>query len=203
LRERYEERIEEVGRYVDAYGRYSWPVRSLDDLRLAPFHLLASEGAVHTDKDHGWHMGVLGRFCEADAGLLLATSHTRVKTTDPESIEKGVRWWEEITDRGGEGMVVKPLDFVARGRRGMVQPGIKCRGREYLRIIYGPEYAAPENLERLRSRRLGTKRSLALREFALGVEALERFVRREPLYRVHECVFGVLALESEPVDPRL
>ena len=41
------------------------------------------------------------------------------------------------------------------------------------------------------------------REFALGVEALERFVRREPLRRVHACVFGLLALESEPVDPRL
>ena len=80
---------------------------------------------------------------------------------------------------------------------------MKCRGREYLRIIYGPEYTAQENLERLRSRGLATKRSLALREFALGVEALERFVRHEPLRRVHECVFGVLALESEPVDPRL
>lgn len=40
---------------------------------------------------------------------------------------------------------------------------------------------------------LGTKRSLAIREFALGVEGLERFVRKEPLRRVHECAFGVLA----------
>ncbi len=203
LQERYRERVEAVGRYVAAYRRYSWPVSSLEDLRLAPFHLLATEGAVHTDKDHGWHIGMLTKLCEADPGLLLATSHTTVETTDPESIEAGTRWWEEITDRGGEGMVVKPLDFVAGGKRGIVQPGVKCRGREYLRIIYGPEYTAPGNLERLRSRRLGTKRSLALREFALGIEALERFVRREPLYRVHECVFGVLALESEPVDPRL
>jgi protein phosphatase len=195
--------MEAVGRYVDAYRRYSWPVSTLEDLRLAPFHLLATEGAVHTDKDHGWHMKMLTKLCEADAGLLLATSHTTVETTDPESIERGTRWWEEITSRGGEGIVVKPLDFVAGGKRGIVQPGVKCRGREYLRIIYGPEYTAPGNLERLRSRRLGTKRSLALREFALGIEALERFVRREPLYRVHECVFGVLALESEPVDPRL
>ena len=100
-------------------------------------------------------------------------------------------------------MVVKPHDFVARGRRGLVQPALKCRGPEYLRIIYGPEYSAPEHLERLRARGLSVKRSLALREFALGIEALERFVREEPLYRVHECVFGVLALESEPVDPRL
>ena len=72
-----------------------------------------------------------------------------------------------------------------------------------LRIIYGPEYTLPENLLRLKSRGLGAKRSLALREFALGLEALERFVHQEPLRRVHECVFGVLALESEPVDPRL
>ena len=104
---------------------------------------------------------------------------------------------------GGEGMVVKPLGFLHKGRRGPSQPAVKCRGREYLRIIYGPEYTSEENLTRLRSRGLGRKRSLALGEFALGIEGLERFVRREPLRRVHECVFGVLALESEPVDPRL
>src|SRR5207302_10697288 len=121
----------------------------------------------------------------------------------PNAVNDAVRWWEDLTARGGEGMVVKPLDFVVRGSRGLVQPAVKCRGTEYLRIIYGPEYSVPENLDRLRSRGLGAKRSLALREFALGVEALERFVRREPLRRVHECVFGVLALESEPVDPRL
>jgi hypothetical protein len=34
-----------------------------------------------------------------------------------------------------------------------------------------------------------------------GRRGLERFVRREPLRRAHECAFGVLALESEPVDP--
>jgi protein phosphatase len=100
-------------------------------------------------------------------------------------------------------MVVKPLDFVVRGKRGLVQPAVKCRGPEYLRIIYGPEYDAPKNIDRLRSRGLAGKRSLALREFALGMESLERFIRREPLRRVHECVFAVLALESEPVDPRI
>ena len=104
---------------------------------------------------------------------------------------------------GGEGMVVKPFDFLVRGRRGLVQPAVKCRGPEYLRIIYGPEYTIAANLERLADRNVSRKRSLASSEFALGVEALERFTRREPLFRVHECVFGVLALESEPVDPRL
>lgn len=123
--------------------------------------------------------------------------------TDADSQAAGIAWWEKLTAAGGEGMVVKPSLFTVRGRKGLVQPGIKCRGREYLRIIYGPEYTDPSQLERLRSRSLGRKRGLAVREFALGAEALERFVRREPLYRVHECVFGVLAMESEPVDPRL
>jgi hypothetical protein len=77
------------------------------------------------------------------------------------------------------------------------------RGREYLRIIYGPDYTLPANLARLRERNLGRKRSLALREYALGLESLRRLVDGEPLWRVHEAVFAVLALESEPVDPRL
>ena len=188
--------------FVDAYRRYCWPVHSLAELKLAPFHLLASEGATHTGKDHRWHMETLSRLCAA-AGLLLATPFKAICVTDPDSVAEGIGWWEELTAGGGEGMVVKPLDFITRGPRGLVQPAVKCRGREYLRIIYGPDYTAPENLDRLRSRGLSGKRSLALREFALGVEALERFVRREPLRRVHECVFGVLALESEPVDPRL
>lgn len=201
LLERHRERASAVDKYVDAYRRYCWPVHSLADLKLAPFHLLASEGRVHTDRDHVWHMQTLQRICGSD--LLLATSYLAVDVTDAASQEAGVNWWQELTARGGEGMVVKPLDFIARGARGLVQPAVKCRGREYLRIIYGPEYALPENLDRLRARGLSTKRSLALREFALGIEALERFVNHEPLRRVHECVFGVLALESEPVDPRL
>lgn len=189
--------------FVDAYRRYCWPVSSVADLKLAPFHLLATEGRVHVDRDHVWHMETLGRLARADGELLLATPFLEVDVTDQASQEKGTRWWEELTGRGGEGMVAKPKAFIARGRRGITQPAVKCRGREYLRIIYGPEYTAPENLERLRSRGLAAKRSLASREFALGIESLERFVRREPLTRVHECVFAVLALESEPVDPRL
>jgi PNKP (polynucleotide 5'-kinase/3'-phosphatase) family adenylyltransferase-like protein len=135
--------------------------------------------------------------------LLLATPYQLVEVNDSASVAGGVQWWRELTGRGGEGMVIKPLDFIARGQRGYVQPALKCRGPEYLRIIYGPEYTVPANLERLRVRGVGAKRSLATREFALGIEALERFVHNEPLRRVHECVFSVLALESEPVDPRL
>ncbi|HSH78654.1 MAG TPA: polynucleotide kinase-phosphatase [Herpetosiphonaceae bacterium] len=201
----YRERLEMTARYVEAYRRYCWPVNGLADLKLAPFHLLASEGAVHVDKHHLWHMEMLGKLCRGqEAGeTLLATAYKVVDVTDAESEARGTAWWDELTAAGGEGMVVKPLEFITRGPRGLVQPAVKCRGREYLRIIYGPEYTAPANLERLRSRRLAAKRGLALREFALGIEALERFIRHEPLRRVHECVFGVLALESEPVDPRL
>ena len=203
LIQKYKQRLEATKLYIDSYRRYCWPVQSVSDLKLAPFHLLGTERQVHVQRDHVWHMEKLAEVCKASDGLLLATSYRQVDVTDTTSVEEATQWWEELTGRGGEGMVVKPLDFIMRGRRGLTQPAVKCRGPEYLRIIYGPEYLLPENLERLRSRSVSTKRSLALREFALGIEALERFVRQEPLRRVHECVFGVLALESEPVDPRL
>lgn len=203
LVERFADRLDRSRRYVEAYGRYCWNVTSIEDLKLAPFHLLASEGKTYFDRDHVWHMKTLRELCDADPSILRPTEFKVIDLTDDAAIADGCDWWLEITSRGGEGMVVKPLEFVVRGPRGLVQPAVKCRGKEYLRIIYGAEYDRPEHLERLRRRGLGAKRSLALREFALGVESLERFVRREPLRRTHECVFGVLALESEPIDPRL
>jgi len=192
-----------VARYIDAYRRYCWPTQGLDGLKLAPFHLLASEGQVHTGRNHEWHMSTLARLASADPQLLMATPFRVVDLESAAEVDAAVDWWLELTTSGGEGMVVKPLDFIARNERGLVQPALKCRGREYLRIIYGPEYDLPQNLERLRHRGLSAKRSLAEREFCLGIEALTRFVNRQPLRQVHECVFGVLALESEPVDPRL
>ncbi len=143
------------------------------------------------------------KYCVSDDKPIMATNHIVVDVTDSDSIAMGAKWWEDLTASGGEGMVVKPLQFISKNGRELLQPAVKCRGKEYLRIIYGPEYTLKENIERLKRRSLGKKRSLALREFALGMEALERFVKNEPLFRVHECVFGVLALESEPVDPRL
>ena len=203
LPERVAARSALIERYRNAYRHYCWDVQSTDDLRIAPFHLLASESGVHADRDHLWHMHTLARMVTMDDPVVSATTHISVDLADPGSEAAAIAWWEELTGRGGEGMVIKPLEFVATGRKGIVQPAVKCRGPEYLRIIYGPEYSLPDNLSRLRERSLGLKRSLALREFALGIEALERFVRHEGLYRVHECVFGVLAMESEPVDPRL
>jgi protein phosphatase len=189
--------------FVEAFRHYAWKVERVDDLALAPFQVLAGESRSYMDLDHLWQMATIQRLAQGDGGFVRPTRHVVVDLDDPRSVSAGVRWWEELTEEGGEGIVVKPLEGIVAGRRRLVQPGLKVRGCEYLRIIYGAEYTAPENIERLRDRRLGHKRSLALREFALGVEAIERFVSGEPLYRVHECVFGVLALESEPVDPRL
>lgn len=196
-------RLDDAERYRAAYNRYVGPAAGIDDVRVAPFHLLASEGAVHADRDHLWHMEQAGRLAATDPALLVATAHRPVDLGDPAQVADAIAWWEGLTEAGGEGMVVKPRQFLRRGGRGLLQPAIKCRGREYLRIIYGPDYDRPEHLERLRKRGLGFKRQLALREFALGLEALHRFVERAPLTRVHQCVFGVLAMESEPVDPRL
>ncbi|WP_165985944.1 polynucleotide kinase-phosphatase [Streptomyces sp. YIM 98790] len=179
-------------------------------VRLAPFGLLAAEGRSLAGLAHDRQLALVDRMIAAEprapggAGLLAPTRRLVVDTADEASVAAGTGWWLELTAAGGEGMVVKPLAAQARDGEGRpVQPGIKCRGREYLRIVYGPEYTRPENLSRLRERHLGHKRSLALREHALGLEALDRLAAGEPLWRVHEAVFAVLALESEPVDPRL
>ncbi|MFF2937721.1 polynucleotide kinase-phosphatase [Streptomyces mirabilis] len=199
------ERAADAAAFTEAYRRYCWPTQGLEGVRLAPFQILAVQGRSLAAVPHDEQLALIDRLVEHDgSGLLQTTRRLFVDTGDAESVRGGVDWWLEMTGRGGEGMVVKPVGAVVRSGQGrLVQPGIKCRGREYLRIIYGPEYTRPENLARLRGRFLNHKRSLALREYALGLEALDRLAEGEPLWRVHEAVFGVLALESEPVDPRL
>ncbi|HWB94637.1 MAG TPA: hypothetical protein VG605_22430, partial [Puia sp.] len=203
LLEKYRSRREDAVRFVGAYRRYCWGVEGLAGLRLAPFHVLATESRHWLEKDHEWHMSAISGLCAGDADLLLETPYRVVDLADVDSEKNAVDWWLKLTGEGGEGMVVKPYSFLSTNSKGLVQPAIKIRGREYLRIIYGPEYTESENLQRLKKRGLSGKRSLALREFALGVEGLDRFIRKEPLRRIHECVFAVLALESEPLDPRL
>jgi protein phosphatase len=248
LLDRTRARLANAGAFTAAYLRYCWATDGLAGVRVAPFQLLASEGAVYHERPHRWHLGLADRLAAADLagaagaavlagaagtavlagaagtavlagaagaagpGLIATTRRLEVETGDPASVAAATRWWEDLTAAGGEGMVVKPAANLTRAPRrgsgssqdgGLVQPGLKVRGREYLRLIYGPDYTEPPNLARLRQRGLSHKRSLALREYALGLEALDRVARGEPLWRVHECVFAVLALESEPVDPRL
>jgi protein phosphatase len=186
--------------YTAAYRRYCWEVGGVADLRLAPFHLLASEGAVHHDKPHSWHMDTLAGVARHD-DVLVATPWRTVELADETQVSEAIAWWTSHTEAGGEGMVVKPETFLAWHKGRLVQPALKVRGREYLRIIYGPEYLT--HLKRLRKRGVGRKRKLASQEFLLGLEGLERFVEHAPLADVHACVMGILALEAEPVDPRL
>jgi protein phosphatase len=130
LQQRTAQRLRALEGYTRAYRQYCWPVHSLDDLKLAPFHLLASEGAVHTDKRHTWHLDMLARLCQCDERLLLTTPFQVVDLNDTLSCDAVTAWWTDMTSAGGEGMVVKPLEFTARGRRGFVQPAVKCRGSE-------------------------------------------------------------------------
>lgn len=203
FRQHAEDRLACAKKYATAWAPYVWNVNSVDDLRVAPFHLLASDGVVHFDKPHLWHMSIAERLAGHGDALIHLTRWRTVTLNDEAACVDAAAWWEELVSGGGEGMVVKPLDFVARDAKGLIQPALKVRGPEYLRIIYGPEYDLPENLLRLKVRNVSSKRLLALREFALGHEALSRFVAREPLRRTHECVFAILAMESEPIDPRL
>ncbi|MEM9668664.1 MAG: polynucleotide kinase-phosphatase [Pseudomonadota bacterium] len=198
-----EARLASANAFSDAYRNYIWPVEGVDDLKIAPFHILATEGRVHTDKPHKWHMETLSELASTGDDIIVETAWRSVDLSDFEACSSAAAWWDDMTAQGGEGMVVKPATFIARGKKGLLQPAVKVRGKEYLRIIYGPDYDTSDHLERLKQRGLGRKRSLALREFTLGLESLERFARHAPLARVHECVFGVLALETEPVDPRL
>ncbi|MFD4531204.1 polynucleotide kinase-phosphatase [Kitasatospora sp. NPDC058397] len=233
LTAKQQRRAADAQAFTEAYRRYCWPTEGLSGVRLAPFQVLAAEGANLAVRPHDEHLAWIDRLVAADeapaeaareaareaapetaseadggrAPVLHRTGRLLVDTEDEASVAAATAWWEELTAAGGEGMVVKPLASVVRTKRGggrpggLVQPGVKVRGREYLRIVYGPDYT--EYLDRLRERSLGHKRSLALREYALGLEALDRLAAGEPLWRVHEPVFAVLALESEPVDPRL
>jgi len=228
---RTQSRAANADAFTQAYLRYCWPVDTLAAVRVAPFQLLATEGAVYHDRPHLWHLTLADRLAAARPDLIVTTRRLPVDAADPESTAAATRWWEDLTAAGGEGMVVKPAANLptlpnprspdrpgaapdrpgaapdgpdsAPHRHPLPQPGLKVRGRDYLRLVYGPDYAEPANLTRLRQRAVGRKRSLALREYALGLEALDRAARGEPLWRIHECVFAVLALESEPVDPRL
>jgi polynucleotide kinase-phosphatase len=222
LTARLTDRLANATAFTEVYRRYCWSTAGLDGVRLAPFAVLASARAHHLGRDQGWQLAQIDRLVAADPELFQATRRLVVDLAAGD--EAAVEWWLELTAAGGEGMVVKPwtglarsgdqlsareepsaseAPQLARGSRRFVQPGIKCRGREYLRIIYGPDYTAPERLERLRGRNLGRKRSLAHQEHILGLAALDRLVAGQPLWRVHEPVFAILALESEPVDPRL
>ncbi len=200
---RTQSRSANAERFVASYRNYTTPLDTSLGIQIAPFQLLATDHETFETRDHLWHLERADRLVATDPDLFRATRRLVVDVDDVDSCAAGAAWWEELTATGGEGMVVKPLANLVRSRKGLVQPGLKVRGREYLRIIYGADYTDPATLAKLRGRNLGHKRSMALREYALGLEAVRRAADGDPTWRVHQCVFGVLAMESEPVDPRL
>ena len=205
LRDRFAQRAADLAGYSAAYRAHVRPTSGLDGVTLAPFAVLAGAGASYAGEDHGWHLALADRLVAADPALFTPTRRIVVDLTEETAIAAATDWWLTLTGSGGEGMVVKPYTGLATtdGEGRLVQPGVKCRGREYLRIIYGPEYTRPDHLTALRQRSLGRKRGLALREHGLGLAALDRLAEGAPPWRVHELVFAILACESEPVDPRL
>ncbi|MDN3241776.1 polynucleotide kinase-phosphatase [Glycomyces tritici] len=192
-------RLSNIEAFAAAYQQYCWPTSGLEGVRLAPFQILATEGVNRADHRHDWHLEAIDALVAADATGTLLETRRRWVTLGTADEAGATEWWHELCAVGGEGMVVKPV----LDTRLKLQPGLKVRGREYLRIIYGADYTDPQHLERLRQRRLTHKRSQALREYALGLEALDLVAQDAPLWRVHQFVFAILALESEPVDPRL
>ncbi|MFY3791119.1 polynucleotide kinase-phosphatase [Ureibacillus sp. MALMAid1270] len=198
--EEYDEKLTNAQIFKEVFQKYCWEINNIDQIQIAPFHLLAHSSETFFDKPHTWHMEKNKEFSTLDTIFV----ETEYKVIHDESSEEEVRaWWEEITADGHEGIVIKPEIFVSRSKGKLVQPAIKVRGKKYLHIIYGMDYLQPENLRRLKERKVGKKQKLALKEFSLGVEGIQRFVNGESISRIHECVLGTLAMESDPVDPRL
>ncbi|WP_028776440.1 polynucleotide kinase-phosphatase [Shimazuella kribbensis] len=195
------EQLQHTASFRKSFQQYIWETTGIEGIQIAPFHILAQSGLTFFDQTHIWHMEKAQELSNYSS-MIIETAYRVVDNEQSE--QEAIAWWEEMTRDGQEGFVVKPLNFVERNEKGqMVQPAIKVRGVEYLHIIYGMDYLHPANLERLKQRSTNKKQKKALREFALGMEGIQRFVNRESLGRIHECVLGTLAMEADPVDPRL
>lgn len=201
----YTKKYDNTIKYKKSYENYSRTANSLEDYKIAPFHILATENNLHTNKNHIWHMEEISKICDKnnENGILLMTNYKVINLNNENQINDLIQWWENLTSNGGEGIVIKPLDYISYKNEQLIQPAIKCRGKEYLRIIYGIDYSNIENLVRLKNRAVNRKMKLAINEFVLGIESLKRFVENSSLNRVYECSFGVLAMESDYIDPRL
>lgn len=198
--EEYEEKLGNAEDFNEVFQKYCWDVDSVSAIQIAPFHILAHSNRTFFDKPHTWHME-MNRHLAGHSDLFVETEFKVI--SDEASEAEVIEWWKEITEDGHEGIIIKPAFYMARSKGKLLQPAIKVRGSRYLKIIYGMDYLESANLIRLKNRNAGKKQKMALKEFSLGIEGIKRYVNGETIERVHECVLGVLALESDPVDPRL
>lgn len=180
--------------YRDVYRNYCKPVSKLEDIQVAPFHILASDKGLYTHASHEWHLKIAEILSEKDPlDVIQKTEHIYVDLSSEKEQEEAIEWWTELTHAGVEGMVIKPLHFTEFNNDALVQPAIKCRGKDYIRMVYGPNYL--NHLDALRQRVTTTKERLAFFEFALGTEGLKRLIDQKPTSQVLECFIATLALE--------
>ncbi|GIN84967.1 polynucleotide kinase-phosphatase [Heyndrickxia sporothermodurans] len=196
----YEEKLNNALRFKQIFQKYCWNINGIEQIQIAPFHVLAHSNETFFDKPHTWHMEMNREFSKL-SNLFVETEYKVIHNDKSE--EEVIKWWESMTSECHEGIVIKPEYFISKHNEKLLQPAIKVRGQKYLSIIYGMDYLHPENLKRLKNRNSAKKQKLALKEFALGVEGISRFVNGESIERAHECVLATLAMESDPVDPRL
>lgn len=196
----YQNKLAHTEIFEQVYQKYCWEIHGLNEIQIAPFHILAHSNKTFFDQSHEWHMGMNEQLSERSS--LFVRTEYKIIDSDASAADV-ISWWEKITADGHEGIVIKPDLFISKEKGKLIQPAIKVRGQKYLHIIYGIDYLEPHNLKRLKKRNVSKKQKLALKEFALGVEGIRRFVEEESVERVHECVLATLALESDPVDPRL
>ncbi|MEW4368302.1 polynucleotide kinase-phosphatase [Paenibacillus kandeliae] len=196
------ERLDNAQRFAQAFQAYCWDTDGMDGIQIAPFHILAHSTGSLMDREHVWHMQHAEQLAQSSS-MLIATEYRVVELDDEQAEQQLIQWWSDMTEQGHEGLVIKPECMTTYDGDRLVQPAIKVRGRKYLHIIYGMDYLQPNNLKRLKERKTRKKERHALMEFALSLESVERFVRQEPLERMHECVLAALSLEADAVDPRL
>lgn len=198
--EEYTHKYKNAVRFDAVFKNYCWPTNELVGIQIAPFHILAHSSSTNFHQPHSWHMQMNALLAE-NSSLFIATEYRLIESEQDE--QEIINWWQNMTENGHEGIVIKPFDFLAHHKGKLLQPAIKVRGREYLRIIYGMDYTDETIMKRLKQRNPSRKMKNALLEFKLGLEGISRFVGLESSTRVHECALATLALESDPIDPRL
>ena len=190
-------------RFGETVKAYDCPAEQLQDYRFYPQTLLASEGKTYFDMDQVWHRNHWKGIGKDQESMFSPSQYHWVDLNDADACRAVSTWFEELSSQQSAGVVVSPTHPVMEAGTDLIQPGLSVRGKEYLRTIYGPDYDHPEKLELHRVRRLKDIRQLAVRQLALGEEALIRFVEKKDLTSVYECNFALLSLQASDIDPRL
>lgn len=198
--EEYTTKYKNAACFDAVFKNYCWATHELSGIQIAPFHILAHSSSTNFHETHSWHMK-MNEFLAENSSLFIATEY-RLIDSEKDELEV-IEWWKEMTDIGHEGIIIKPLHYETYYKGKLLQPAIKVRGREYLRIIYGMDYTNETTMKKLKHRNPSRKMRNALLEFKLGIEGISRFVRSESNARIHECALATLALESDAIDPRL